>query len=136
MLKLTMYPDDYLVINDNIVLHLTRAAGGHADVAIDAPREISIVRGAVLERMGGQRPACLYPPMKKKPHYYRDKYFPWNDDRERAVRVMKQVIDRMDENGASEDAAILRKQLDRIIPPVWEDEIIISSSGAKESAPE
>lgn len=122
MLKLTMYPDDYLTINDNIVLHLTRAAGGHADIAIDAPREIPILRGAVLERLGGQRPACLYPPVKKKPRYYRDKFFPWNDDRERAVRVMKEVMDKLEQNGSAEEANILRQQLEQIIPRFWEDE--------------
>lgn len=129
MLKLTMYPDDYLTINENIVLHLTRAAGGHADIAIDAPREIPILRGAVLERLGGQRPACLYPPVKKKPRYYRDKFFPWNDDRERAVRTMKEVMDRLEQNGAAEEANILRQQLEQIIPRFWEDEFTEGAGG-------
>lgn len=136
MLKLTMYPDDYLTINGNIVVYLTRAAGGQASVAIDAPREIPILRGAVLKRLGMERQACLYPPAKKKPRYYRDKFFPWNDDRERAVRAMYKIMDKLAEDGAGEDVEVLRKQLDRIIPPVWEDEIVISDTGTKESAPE
>lgn len=123
MLKLTMCADDYLTINDNIVVHLTRATGNHADVAIHAPREVPILRGAVLERQGGERPACLNPPVKKKPRYYRDRYFRWNDDRERAARAMKQVMERMERNGAGEDAAALREQLNCIIPPFWEDEV-------------
>lgn len=123
MLKLTLLQEEYLTINDSIVIQLKRVAGGRADIAVEAPREVPIVRGAVLERNGGQRPACLAPPSGKKAHYYRDQIFRWNDDRERAVRAMKQVFDRLDQNGASEDAEILRTQLDRIIPAFWEDDL-------------
>ena len=59
MLKLSLLPDEYLVINDSIVVQLSRVAGGRADLAIDAPKSVPIVRGAVLEREGGQKPACL-----------------------------------------------------------------------------
>ena len=61
MLKLTLLPDEYLMIGNNTVVQLARIAGGRADLAIDAPRTVPIVRGAVLERDGGQRPACLAP---------------------------------------------------------------------------
>lgn len=121
MLKLTLLPDEYLVIGDNTVVQLARIAGGRADLAIDAPRTVPIVRGAVLERDGGQRPACLAPPARTKAPYHRDQIFRWNDDRERAVRVMKRVIDRLEENGAGDEAGILRTQLDRLIPAFWEE---------------
>lgn len=123
MLKLTLLPDEYLTVNGDIVVQLLRVAGGRADVAVEAPREIPIVRGAVLERSGGQRPACLAPPPKKKPRYYRDQVFRWNDDRERAVRAMKRVFDRLEEQGSVEEAKVLRTQLDRIIPAFWEDDL-------------
>ncbi len=121
MLKLTLLPDEYLMIGDNTVVQLARIAGGRADLAIDAPRTVPIVRGAVLERDGGQRPACLAPPARTKARYHRDQIFRWNDDRERAVRVMKRVIDRLEENGAGDEAGILRTQLDRLIPAFWEE---------------
>lgn len=123
MLKLTLLPDEYLTVNGDIVVQLLRVAGGRADVAVEAPREMPIVRGAVLERSGGQRPACLAPPPKKKPRYYRDQVFRWNDDRERAVRAMKRVFDRLEEQGSVEEAKVLRTQLDRIIPAFWEDNL-------------
>lgn len=123
MLKLTLLPDEYLTVNGDIVVQLLRVAGGRADVAVEAPREMPIVRGAVLERSGGQRPACLAPPPKKKPRYYRDQVFRWNDDRERAVRAMKRVFDRLEEQGSVEEAKALRTQLDRIIPAFWEDDL-------------
>ena len=59
MLKLTLHPDEYLVVGGNIVIQLTRVAGGMANLALDAPREVPIVRGAVLEREGGRRPQRL-----------------------------------------------------------------------------
>ena len=123
MLKLTLLPDEYLMIGNNTVVQLARIAGGRADLAIDAPRTVPIVRGAVLERDGGQRPACLAPPARTKARYHRDQIFRWNDDRERAVRAMKLVFDRLEENGSDEEAEALRKQLDRIIPAFWEDDL-------------
>ena len=121
MLKLTLLPDEYLMIGNNTVVQLARIAGGRADLAIDAPRTVPIVRGAVLERDGGPRPAGLAPPARPKARYHRDQIFRWNDDRERAVRVMKRVIDRLEENGAGDEAGILRTQLDRLIPAFWEE---------------
>ena len=123
MLKLTLLPEEYLTIGDSVVVQLMRVAGGRADIAVEAPRTVPIVRGAVLERQGGQRPACLVPPSGKKSRSYRDQIFRWNDDRERAVRTMKQVFDRLEQNGSGEEAKLLRTQLDRIIPAFWEDDL-------------
>lgn len=123
MLKLTLLPEEYLTVSNSIVVQLIRVAGGRADIAIDAPRDMPIVRGTVLERGGGQRPACLDPPSRKKARYVRDQVFRWNDDRERAVRAMKRVFDRLEQDGSGEEAAFLRTQLDRIIPAVWEDDL-------------
>ena len=123
MLKLTLLPEEYLLINDSIVVQLKRVAGGRVDVAIEAPREFPIVRGAVLERNGGKRPDCLAPPSGKKARYYRDQGFRWNDDRERAVRVMKQVLDQLEQDGSRDAAQLLRTQLDRIIPTFWEEDL-------------
>ena len=123
MLKLTLLPDEYLMIGNNTVVQLARIAGGRADLAIDAPRTVPIVRGAVLERDGGQRPACLASPAKKKARYRRDQVFRWNDDRERAVQAMRRVMDRLEENGSADEARLLRLLLDRIVPAVWEDDL-------------
>ena len=123
MLKLTLLPDEYLTINGDIVVQLKRVAGGRADVAVDAPREMPVVRGTLLERQGGERPACLTPPARKKGRTYRDQIFRWNDDRERAVRAMKRTIQKLEQDGRSEEAASLSTQLDRIIPAFWESEL-------------
>ena len=59
----------------------------------------------------------------KRARTYRDQVFRWNDDRERAVRVMKQMFDRLEQSGATKEANVLRTQLDRIIPAFWEEEL-------------
>ncbi len=59
MLKISLTPGEYLTIGDNVVVQLCRCEGGRAYLAVAAPREIPIVRGAALEREGGQKPACL-----------------------------------------------------------------------------
>lgn len=123
MLKLTMLQEDYLIVNGDIVVQLARVAGGRAEVAIHTRREVPIVRGEVLERQGGQRPACLAAPAKKKGRYRRDQVFRWNDDRERAVQAMRRVMDRLEQNGSANEARLLRLQLDRIVPAVWEDDL-------------
>ena len=124
MLKLTLLPDEYVTINGDIVVQLCRVAGGRADVAVHADRSVPIVRG----RSGGQRPACLAPPAPSKSRYYRDQIFRWNDDRERAVRAMKRTIQKLEQDGRSEEAASLRTQLDRIIPAFWESELTEKST--------
>lgn len=123
MLRLSMLPDQYLTINGNIVVQLTRVAGGRAYVAVDAPREVPIVRGTLLEREGVERPACLAPPPSRKPKLQRDLLFRWNDDRERAVRGIKQVIEHLEQTGAEDEAKALRIQLNRLLPTPWEEEV-------------
>lgn len=59
MLKLSLTPGEYLTIGDDIVVQLYRSTDGRSYLAIDAPREVPVVRGSVLEREGGQRPAHL-----------------------------------------------------------------------------
>lgn len=123
MLKLSLLPTEYLTINGNIVVQLTRVAGGRAYVAIDAARDIPIVRGTVLEREGGKRPDCLEPPARKRMKPQRDLVFRWNDDRDRAVRKMQQVIDHLEQSGAADEAKVLRTQLNCLLPTLWEEEL-------------
>lgn len=123
MLKLTLLPEEYLTIDGGIVIQLKRIAGGRADLAIEAPRELPILRGTVLERNGGQRPGCLAPPSGRRGRTRRDQVFRWNDDRERAVRAMRRTLDRLELKGSGEEVRDLRTQLDRIIPAFWEDDL-------------
>ena len=59
MLKLSLAPGEYLTIGENVVVQVYRAENGRTYLAIDAPREVPIMRGAVREREGAQPPAKL-----------------------------------------------------------------------------
>ena len=121
MLKLTLFPDEYFSIDDKIIVQLQRVAGGRGFLAVEAPREMPVVRGTLLEQQGGKRPVCLTPARVQKKYGKRDLFFPWNDDRERAVRAMNKVFSELEEKGLSQETQVLRKQLDRVIPQFWEE---------------
>lgn len=50
MLVLGRKPGEYIVIDDKIKVKVVKSDDGHLRLAIDAPREISIVRGEVYEQ--------------------------------------------------------------------------------------
>ncbi len=49
MLVLGRKPGEYVKIGENIIVKVIRSEEGDLRLAIDAPREISIVRGEVYE---------------------------------------------------------------------------------------
>ncbi len=59
MLILHLRSHEYLTINDNITIQVDRTGPEQTTLAIDAPREIPVVRGTLLERAGKAPPACL-----------------------------------------------------------------------------
>ena len=57
MLSLGRNPGEYLVINGNIVIQVV-SVEGDLRLAIDAPKEVSIVRGEIYEKRHSI-PQCL-----------------------------------------------------------------------------
>ena len=57
MLMLGRNPEEYVVIGDNIVIKVV-SADGSLKLAIDAPKEMPILRGEVYERTH-KPPECL-----------------------------------------------------------------------------
>ena len=57
MLTLGRRPGEYIVINDNIIVTVDEEDGLFR-ISVDAPKEVSIVRGEVYEQ-DRPRPACL-----------------------------------------------------------------------------
>lgn len=49
MLRLTVSPEEYLMINDNIKIVFLGGSKNNLRIMVDAPREVSIVRSAALE---------------------------------------------------------------------------------------
>ncbi len=65
MLHLHLNENEYLTINGDIVVKIKAVGGKHACLSIEAPKEVPIVRGKVLERNGGTRPLCVDSATKK-----------------------------------------------------------------------
>ena len=69
MLRLTVSPEEYLMINDNIKIVFLGGTKNHLRIMIDAPREVNIVRSTVLENQ------ITDPEERAKlPKYYAEKY--------------------------------------------------------------
>ena len=134
MLCITMKRGEYFTVGGDTVVLFDQLSGERAHLTIHAPREVSIVRGEVLERQGGQRPACLASlPPRKKPKYKRAAVFLWNDGRERAIQALEKLAAQMEESGAAEEARLLREQLRQLVPAPWEEELTskLISSGSR-----
>ena len=50
MLRLTVSPEEYLMINDNIKIVFLGGTKNHLRIMIDAPKEVNIVRSTVGEK--------------------------------------------------------------------------------------
>lgn len=109
MLSLTISPGDYVTIGDNIVLQFDHMPAGHFDLVIQAPREVPIVRGEVLERGGVKRPDCVFEKSR-----WRKVELPWNRSKEQALHAMRRLLASMD--GNNENVKSLRRQLNHMFP--------------------
>ena len=59
MLCISMRAGDYFTVGQTTVVQFDRLTGDRVHLTINAPREVPILRGDVLERGGGQRPGCV-----------------------------------------------------------------------------
>ena len=114
MLRLTLTPGDYFTINGNIVVQLHRLEGERSLVAVEAPKDMRIVRGAVLEREGGHRPDCL---LDRPAQPRRGKWLFWDQKREDTVRYMRRLLRQIETPDNTREIELLRAQLGRITQP-------------------
>ena len=114
MLRLTMTPGDYFTINDNIVVQLHRLEGERSLVAVEAPKAMRIVRGAVLEREGGRRPDCL---MDRPAQTRRGKWLLWDQKREDSLRHIRRLLRQIETPENAKEIELIRAQLGRITQP-------------------
>ena len=122
MLALSLQPEEYITINDNIVVTVSRLSRSRCFLAIEADRNIPIVRGVVLERNGNPPPTCIEdrPPLRKPKHKY-GASVRWNSSREQAMLTLEKIADRLERNGDGDEARVLRAQLRQIAPDAQED---------------
>ena len=123
MLQLSLRPGEYLTIHGDIVVQLAQLSGSRAFLRVEADRSIPIVRGKVLERSGAPRPECLASRPRSHARKGRDAVYHWSAERERAVRTMEQLLERMEAGDSREEAQALRAQLEHLLPTVWEEEL-------------
>ena len=64
MLSLQLKDGEYLTIGEDIVIQVF--TNSTIRVAVQAPRNMTILRGEVLERSGKERPACVHKPKSAK----------------------------------------------------------------------
>ena len=62
MLSLQIKSGEYITIGENVVIQVFQRSGSQFRLAIQAPRELSIVRGEVRERQGNARPESVCDP--------------------------------------------------------------------------
>jgi len=111
MLSLGLKQGEYLTIGDNVVVQLDRIAGDRCKLVIEAPRQIPIVRGTVLEREGGERPGCVF----DAPRWHK-REISWDRSKAQALSAMRKLLSEMD--GRDDDVQALRRQLNHMFPPM------------------
>nr|WP_325186632.1 carbon storage regulator [uncultured Oscillibacter sp.] len=59
MLSLSLPQGEHMTIAESVVVQADRISGERCKLMVQAPREVPILRGEVLERQGGQPPGCV-----------------------------------------------------------------------------
>ena len=108
MLCISMKPGEYFTVGGSTVVQLDRLTGDRVHLTVNAPREVPILRGAVLERSGGERPACVFDPPARPV-----RQLPWNRRKGEALAELRRTLDRM---GDSPEVQDLREKLNFIFP--------------------
>lgn len=110
MLCLNLNQGEYMTIGENVVVQLDRVSGDRCKLVIQAPKEVPVLRGEVLERNGGQRPECVF----DSPRWHR-RDLPWDQSKAQALAAMRTLLSQMD--GRDGNVRTLRRQLDHMFPP-------------------
>ena len=93
MLSLQLKTGDYMTIGEDVVVQLDHISGDRCKLMIQAPKDMTILRGEVLERTGGERPECVF----DGPRRHRQEVI-WNRGKTRALNSIRLVLSGM-ENG-------------------------------------
>lgn len=106
MLCISMKPGDYFTVGGSTVIQLDRLTGDRAHLTVNAPREVPILRGAVLERSGGTRPGCVFTPPSRPARQL-------PPAKREALADLRRTLEGMD---GSPEVLLLREKLDLLFP--------------------
>ena len=115
VLCLYLNQGEYLTIGEDVVVQLYGISGDRCKLMINAPKEIPVLRGKVLERTGGQRPECVF----DGPLWHRKEII-WNRSKAQALAAMRRLLSQMD--GGDSNVQTLSRQLNHIFPPMQAEE--------------
>ena len=123
MLRLNVKRGEYIVIGDSTVVQVL-PDGGYATLLVDAPREVSIWRGTVLEKQGIGRPETIFCEIPKKrnrrsEHSIQRSWVRYNaklTQRETVADAMESIQRLLDGAGDERLKSEVSQQLDRIRP--------------------
>ena len=59
MLFLQLKTGEYMTIGGDVIVQLNDVSGNRCKLMIEAPREVPVMRGELLERAGAERPECV-----------------------------------------------------------------------------
>lgn len=110
MLSLQLKTGDYMTIGEEVVVQLDHISGDRCKLMVQAPKDMAILRGEVLERTGGERPECVV----DGPRRHRQEVI-WNRSKTQALHSIRLLLGRMDSE--DEDVKTLKRQLEFIFPP-------------------
>ncbi len=80
MLRLTVCPEDYLMIGENIKIVFLGGSKNHIRIMLDVPKDVNVVRNKVIERNTTDPSA-----KEKLPHYYEVPKAPEKYQKKKAV---------------------------------------------------
>ncbi len=112
MLFLQLKTGEYITIGDSVVVQLSDASSSQCKLMIEAPREIPVVRGELLERTGAQRPECIVETPRQR---WSGSSLSWNRNKTQALAAMRRLLGQMD--SGDDRVKDLRRQLDFLFPP-------------------
>lgn len=124
MLNLNLKEGEYLTIGDDIVVQ-TFPFGSQTQVLIDAPQELTILRGELRERSGEERPGAVIegyrkqtPSDRRHAEARQKKLLRRQMSRKSAQDALIEVNAMLDALGATPASAWLRERMQRIAPMV------------------
>lgn len=109
MLCLNLNQGEYMTIGENVVVQLDSIVGDRCKLVINAPKEVPVLRGKVLERNGGQRPDCVF----DGPRFHRKELI-WDRSKAQALTAMRVLLSQMDSRDSN--VQTLRRQLNHMFP--------------------
>lgn len=124
MLNLNLKEGEYLTIGNDIVVQ-TFPFGSQTQVLIDAPRELTILRGKLRERSGDAKPDAVIdgyrkqtPSDRRHSEARRETLAKRQENRESARAALGEINAMLDALGATPESAWLRERMERIAPMV------------------